>query len=259
MAHSGANMFGFRPELAQVNSAVHTVFIPAGNACDVSRSLYGGSIIKGRKFLDVMKLGEAYMLNGIEVTRNTKSEMETRRAIGYVGVGYSAKASAIYADDTYRSGRQDVPFLPRRLRGIVNGALSDVRDGMTTLRELIKDEPFRCRDSRGEFVAHEMFFGNLQHFAKVMRLVVDNRGGSVMTEFDDHRFIATFARRTVTEALARGLRGEPTGDRRFRVLSPTFVQFDGEAFPVAAETDFHIRDRPDSVPVLGLPLEQQRE
>ncbi len=189
-------------------------------------------------------------MNAIEVRRNE----ETRLALGYVGIGCTGRISKLFGDKAYRSRRPDVHWLPESMRQTVNDKLADARDSLSILKLFARDRPFRYAEAGRTASAHEILCANLPRFAKIMRCDVDVEGGSMMTEFAADRFRSVLARRTVTEALRDGLRGEALRRRDIRLLSPTLVQYDGEAFEAPTDTEISLQDRPGSVPVIGLPL-----
>jgi diacylglycerol kinase family enzyme len=224
-------------------------FAPCGNACDISNAMHGGNIFgQAGGLLDLLQHGEAQPISAIEAVRNRTDQ---RVAIGYLGVGTTARISRRFGDSQYRDRRP------------ASDTLADIRDGLSILGIFATDSPFRYRQivqsPAGEVVTdpvhqvHELLFASGNVFGKKMGFDVDPHGKEViMTEFRSRRFWRILARRAIMEAARDGLRGETLDTFSILVGDEghygTAIQFDGEVVdaPPGTRLDFKALAWPES-------------
>jgi hypothetical protein len=228
---------------------VRLAFAPCGNACDISCAMHGGNVFgQAGGLLGLLRHGEARPISAIEATRDHAA---SRLAIGYLGVGTTARISRRFGDGHYRSRRP------------ANETLADVRDAVTMLGIFATDSPFRYRhitqSADGERAdgplhqVHEILFASGNVFGKKMGFKVDPHGKEViMTEFRSRGFWRVLTHRAITEAARDGLRGVPLDSLSILVGDQghygTAMQFDGEVVeaPPGTRLDFRALNWPES-------------
>lgn len=249
LSMSTANVMSVNPEL---RDSLLLMPLPVGNACDTSRSLYGGNVLRRGKFLDVMSTGEAYPASCIEATVNGIG----RLGVAYAGFKCTADMSARFASSEWRNARPDVPLWPPVLKRFVDKRLADVRDAGAMVQGFKKSQPFlyseAAVDPSATFAAHDILFNNQPMYARYGRIAVGVRGGSIMMEFPEGGF-----RRQVLAStwlgLVAGMHGVPTYRRELVIQSDEVnMHLDGEPFVLQKDDVVTIRDKPEAI-LVALP------
>ncbi len=243
---SAANAVNLSPGLRET---VRLMPLPVGNACDTSRSFYGGNVLSGAMYLDLMAEGEAHPLSCIE----TVVDGHSRLSVAYSGFQTTAAISRLFADPQWRDGRPDIKLWPPALKRFIDHRLADIRDTKAMFQTLTTHPPFTYEESvstdpdrpaqivRRE--SHDILYNNVPLYARLGRVATNVRSGSIMIEFP----AGTFRRQLVQavgQALTSGMRGIPTEERQIVIASEdVWMHNDGECIELEKGSQVTMRDK----------------
>jgi hypothetical protein len=251
LSMAAANMVTVDPSLRE---SVLLMPLPVGNACDASRSLYGHNVLRKAAFLDVMSDGEDYSMNCIETIVNGAG----RLGVAYAGFHCTAEMSDLYASDTWRNGRPDVPLWPPFFKRFVNNRLADIRDAGAMVSVFRHNQPFEYEEEvelddgpilQATFDTHDILYNNVPVYAKLGRIAVNVRGGSVMMEFPAGAFHKQVISTTI-QMLTTGVPAMPSVERHIKIVSEDVkMHVDGEPIALKKFDEVCVRDKPDAIRV----------
>lgn len=220
---------------------VSIVPVPTGSGNDLSRSLYGGNILRHRRqrLWDILDHGQKTWLDGMKLEADGRLD---RFVHSYIGFGFTGQAAAAINEPEFRARRAGINILPGR-----------ALDAAQVLRVLIGRRPFVYENGSGPREAQEMLYAIIPRVAAgVIRLNTHPLDGEIVhVELGSKAFFPQ-----VVAKLGSGLLGGAKGElvsgqsHELKFHTPTAIQYDGEPDELPAGSTVHISHRRDVVQAL---------
>jgi hypothetical protein len=219
---------------------VSMVPAPSGGGNDMSRSLYGGDILRsgGAKLWDILDRGAPSWLDGIKFDDGDRFD---RFAHSYLGFGFTAQVAEAINRPDFRERRAG--FHPLSARAL---------DGIEVLKALLEREPFQYENGRGSREVQEVIYSLAPRIgAGVIRLDTHMLDGEMVhLEVGSKAFLPNAVAK-LTSGLLGGTRAEYIdGPQQLVFHTPTSFHYDGEPAVLPAGATVSISHQRDVVQAL---------
>jgi hypothetical protein len=219
---------------------VAMVPVPTGGGNDMSRSLYGGDILRagGARLRDILDRGEPTWLDGIKFDDGGRLD---RFAHSYLGFGFTAQVAEAINRPDFRERRAGLdPLMGRAL------------DGIEVLKALRSREPFQYENGRGPRQVQEVIYSVAPRIgAGVIRLDTHTLDGEMVHMEVCSRAFLPNAVAKLTAGLLGGARAEYIdGAQQLVFHTPVGFHYDGEPDVLPAGATVNIEHRRDVIQAL---------
>lgn len=231
MAHITANA------LASADARETTaIFMPFGNANDISFSLYGKNISKKQRFLEKLADGVRSPVHSIAVELEDQAP---EYALGYVTIGATGKIADVWCDKGFRQKKHDSKLPGKAL------------ETAEILKALWNAEPFTYSEDGAVVEAQDLIFMKTRRMAQLIRgAVVTENPDMLMREFGNAMFFPKVLGALAAQNNFGGIRGDLVVTRSLTVHTPVFMQLDGEAQKVDPDTEITVSIAPGTLNTL---------